>query len=340
MTLKKLAEELGISVATVSRALAGHEQIAKKTRAKVAEAAQKLGYVPNAAARQLVSGRSGFVSFILPIRDTQLVDSYLGEFITGLGEGLVDHGVDLLLATAQQGQSELSVLKHVVESGRADGVVVPRLEIADQRVAYLLERRFPFVTHGRLLDGQADYSWLDADGELAFGEAFELLYRLGHRHFALLTVSELLTFRFRRERGLAQAVARRGDPDVRLDIVSAPRFDRQARSRAIGGMLNAEARPTAIIALFDELAISVMEEAEGLGLTVPTDLSVVGYDNIVAADYTRPGLTTFDAQVRSSAAKIAHMLMRQMSGEARAAQTDLIQPELKLRGSHGPAPGA
>lgn len=297
-----------------------------------------MGYVPNAAARQLVSGRSGFVGFILPIRGANLVDSYLGEFIVGLGEGLVQHGVDLLLATAQAGQSEISVLKHVVESGRVDGVVIPRVEIADQRIAYLLDRGFPFVAHGRLMDSQDKYSWLDADGEGAFGEAFELLYGLGHRHFGLLTVSELLTFRFNRENGLARAIATRGDPSVRLDLVSAPRFDRKARSAAIQGLLKSEQRPTAIIALFDELAISVMEEAEQAGISVPNDLSVMGYDNIVAAEYTRPGLTTFDAHARTSATSIAQMLMNQINGKFETPQTSLINPELILRGSHAAAP--
>lgn len=337
-TLKELADRLGISVATVSRALAGHEQIAEKTRLRVAEAAREMGYVPNAAARQLVSGRSGFVGFVLPIRGTSLVDSYLGEFITGLGEGLVQHGVDLLLATAQEGQSEIAVLRHLVESGRADGVVIPRVEIADQRITYLMERGFPFVAHGRMLDPPGRYSWLDADGESAFSSAFELLYDHGHRHFGLLTVSELLTFRFNRENGLARAIARRGDPDIRLDIVSAPRFDRRARTAAIQGLLNAERRPTAIIALFDELAISVLEEAEQAGLSVPDDLSVVGYDNIVAAEYTRPGLTTFDAHARNSATTIAHMLMGEIENRSDAPRTTLIRPELILRGSHAFAP--
>lgn len=337
-TLKGLADRLGISITTVSRALAGHEQIAQKTRLRVAEAAREIGYVPNAAARQLVSGLSGFAGFILPIRNATLVDPYLGDFIAGLGEGLVQHGVDLLLATAQKGQTELAVLKHMVESGRADGLVIPRVEVDDPRVTYLIERGFPFVAHGRLLKDDATYSWLDADGESAFAEAFDMLYALGHRHFGLLTVSELLTFRFIRESGLAKAMARRADPDVRLDTVSAPRFDKKARAVAISNLLHATPRPTAIIALFDELAISTLDAAEAAGLDVPADLSVVGYDNFVAANYTRPGLTTFDAHARSSATQIAHMLVDVIGAKDGEPRTKLIRPELMQRGSHGPAP--
>jgi DNA-binding LacI/PurR family transcriptional regulator len=123
---------------------------------------------------------------VLPIRGPNLVDSFLGEFVTGLGEGLVPHGTDLILAAAAVGQSELSVLRHLVESGRADGVVVTRIAEIDERLAYLRERNFPFIAHGRLLDADFPYNWLDTDGAHAFGEAFDMLYNLSHRHFGLV----------------------------------------------------------------------------------------------------------------------------------------------------------
>jgi len=337
-TLKELANELDISITTVSRALAGHEAIALKTRQRVLEAARAHGYVPNVAARHLVSGRSGFVGFILPIRGPNFVDAYVGEFITGLGEGLVEHGVDLFIATSQPGQSELSVLKHIVESGRADGLVVPRIAENDERVIYLMERGFPFVAHGRLLDDSKSYNWLDSDSVTAFSEAFELLYALGHRHFGLVSITDPMTFRHLRERGLREAIARRGDPAVRLDIVAAPRFDRGASVAAINDLLNRPKRPTAILGLFDELALTVMEEAARSGLSIPRDLSVVGFDNITASAYAPPGLTTFETHTRGAAREIAHMLISAIDKKDEAPLTRLIRPTLVARASHGPAP--
>lgn len=337
-TLKELAASLDLSITTVSRALAGHEQIALKTRERVAQAARQVGYVPNTAARTLVSGRSGFVGLVLPIRGPNLVDSFLGEFVTGLGEGLVSHGADLILATAALGQSELSVLRHVVESGRADGVVVTRIAEVDERLAYLRERGFPFVAHGRLLDSDFAYNWLDTDGAHAFGEAFDMLYDLGHRHFGLVTISEPMTFRHLRQDGLAAAIGRRGDPSVRLDVATAPRFDRGARIQAVNRMLQQPERPTAVIALFDELALTVMEEAARAGLSVPRDLSVIGFDNVVASAYAPPGLTTFDASIRQCAREIADMLLTVIADKPAAPLTRLIRPTLVPRASHGPAP--
>ena len=337
-TLRELAERLDVSITTVSRALAGHEQIALKTRERVAQAARELGYVPNRAARQLVSGRSGFVGFLMPIRGPNFVDSYLGEFITGLGEGLVSHGLDLFLATVQQGQNELEVLRHVVESGRADGVVVPRVAEADARLAYLSMQGFPSISHGRLHDPQTPHNWLDSDGEAAFGEAFDLLYDHGHRHIGLVTISDRMTFRRYREAGLKNAIARRGDPSVRLSVADFPRFDREACISTINTMLHSEDRPTAMIGLFDEIAITILEQAAKAGLSVPDNLSVIGFDNVTAGAYAPPGLTTFDAKIRSSARDIAHLLVEIIENRATEPVSRLVRPDLVLRASHGPAP--
>lgn len=339
LTLRELAGKLDVSVATVSRALAGDQAIALKTRERVTEAARRYGYVPNVAARQLVSGRSGFVGFIMPVRGPNFIDAYLGEFLTGLGEGLVEHGIDLFIATVQAGRPELSVLRHVVESGRADGVVVPRIGETDERLQYLIERGFPCVAHGRLLDSTARYNWLDSDSVLAFGEAFDLLYDLGHRHFGLVSITDAMTFRHMRERGLREAMARRGDPSVTLDVAGAPRFDRGATVAAVNSLIHREHRPTAILGLFDELALTVMEEAARAGLSIPRDLSVVGFDNITAAAYAPPGLTTFEARTRESAREIAGMLVEVIEKKPAEPMTRLIRPTFVPRASHGPVPG-
>ncbi len=340
ITLRELASRLDVSVGTVSRALSGDTAIALKTRERVAKAARDFGYVPNMAARQLVSGRSGFVGFVIPVRGPNFIDSYLGEFLTGLGEGLVEHGMDLFIATVPAGRSELSVLRHVVESGRADGVVVPRIGEADERLAYLMERDIPFVAHGRLLDSSAAFNWLDADSVSAFGEAFDLLYDLGHRHFGLVSISDPMTFRHLRERGLRDAIARRGDPSVILDVVSAPRFDRGATVAAVNTMIHSQRRPTAMLGLFDELALTIMEEASRAGLSIPRDLSVVGFDNITAAAYAPPGLTTFEARTRDSAREIAGMLATVIEKKPPVPLTRLVAPKLVVRSSHGPVPEA
>lgn len=335
-TLKTLAAELGLSITTVSRALTGYSDVAAATRARVIAAAEAADYVPNSAAKMLVTGRSGFVGFLLPLRDTQTFDPFLGEYIAGLSAGLAQRGRDLFMATVASTQSELTVLQHIVESGRADAMVLTRIAEHDERVDYLVKRGFPFVAHGRTLNHDA-YSWIDTDGEQAFSELFAWLYDLGHRSIGLLSIAEPMTFRRYREDGLRSAIDQCGDDSVTLTTQQVPRFDNQTWRAAIQAMLTKADRPTAIVALTDELALSVLELAAELGIDVPGSLTVTGYDNIPTARYSTPSLTTFDQSIRTTAQQMGGLLVDVLDS-ADGIQQKLVSPTLIKRESHGPAP--
>ena len=339
-TLRQLAQELDLSVATVSRALGGYEDIALKTRERVAAKAKEIGYVPNSAGRMLVSGRSGFVSLVVPASGPAFLDSFIGQFVLGLGEGLATHGADLFISIASDGRSELDVIRTLVSSGRADGLVLTRITEDDERVRFLAERDVPFVAHGRLVDSEISYAWLDTDGAAAFGEAFERLYALGHRRFGLVTIAERMNARREREAGLQRAIAASSDPSVSLRIIRQPRDDLDAVRGDVAAMLTGDDRPTAVIGLFDELALIVMQEATRLGIAIPGDLSVIGFDNLTAAGLASPGLTTFDQDVRGSARRIADMIQIAMERSAERPLTRLTTPKFVARGSHGPVPGS
>jgi LacI family transcriptional regulator len=339
-TIKDVALALGVSPATVSRALADNTRIPKDTRLRVAQMAEQLGYVANRAAQSLVSGRSaGFVGLVLTDPGYGREDSYLSEFISGLGNGLTELGLDLFVSAIPHGQSELSVIRNIVTTRRADGLILARTAEVDKRVDYLLERRFPFVTHGRVLGGDGLFPWVDTDGEAAFAEAFDLLYCLGHRRFALMTIEEPMMFRLHRTEGLHRAISARGDASVSLKIVTAPRNDPALRREAIRRMLADPERPTAILTLFDGLALSVLAEAGAMGLSVPLDLSIIGFDNIASSAHARPGLTTFDSDTVGAGRMLAQMLAERIAAGVEApARTTLIAPKLVLRASHGLAP--
>ncbi len=337
-TLKQLAQELDLSVATVSRALGGYEDIALKTRQRVAAKAKEIGYVPNSAGRMLVSGRSGFVGLVVPASGPAFLDRFIGQFVLGLGEGLAAHGVDLFMSIASEGRSELDVIRDLISSGRADGLVLTRIAEDDERVRFLAERDVPFVAHGRLVDSEISYSWLDTDGATAFAQAFERLYALGHRRFGLVTIAERMNARREREAGLQSAIAAEGNPAVSLQVIRQPRDNLDAVHSDVAAMLTGDDRPTAVIGLFDELALIVMQEATRLGIAIPGDLSVIGFDNLTAADLASPSLSTFDQDVRGSARKISGMIQIAMERSAERPLTHLMTPKFVARGSHGPAP--
>ncbi|MGL4234808.1 LacI family DNA-binding transcriptional regulator [Tabrizicola sp.] len=338
-TIKDIARTLGLAPSTVSRALAGHPRIPEATRERVRQLAGELGYMPNRAAQSLVGKRnSGFAGLVLTDPGYGREDSYLGEFLSGLGQGLGSQGIDLFLAAIPEGQSELSVIRNIVASRRADGLILGRTSEVDPRVDFLIAAGFPFVTHGRVAAETSPYDWVDTDGFTTSGEAFDMLYELGHRRFALLTIEELMTFRLHRTEGLLRAIERRGDPSVTLSIVTSPRYDSVRRKQVIHDMLTGMPRPTAVLAMFDGLALAVLQEAEQLSLSVPGELSVIGFDNIASAAMARPGLTTFDSDVDFAARECARMLVARIANPGLAPQTHLIRPRLVPRASHGPAP--
>ena len=340
VTIKDLAAALGVSAATVSRALADNPRIPEATRERVRAAAASLGYAANRAAQNLVKGGgSGFVGLVLTDPGYGREDSYLSEFITGLGKGLSDLDVDLFVSAVPEGKSELSVIENIVRSQRADGLVLARTSETDPRVDFLQRQGLPFVTHGRVLADDMAFPWVDTDGHTAFAEAFAMLYALGHRHFSLLTIEEPMMFRQHRTEGLRAAIEAAGDPDLRLTIATAPRYAPQRRAEVIGEMLSRPDRPTAVLCLFDGLALSVLAEAGAMGLSVPRDLSVIGFDNITSAAHARPGLTTFDSDTIEGGRRLAQMLVERIAtGVEAPARSHLIAPQLILRGSHGPAP--
>ncbi len=336
--LRELASDLGVSITTVSRALAGYSDVSEATRARVIAAAEAHGYVPSRVGRMLVSGRTDFIGMVLPVRDGHLMDSFLGEFVAGLSEGLTERGRDLFIATASRQQGEADVVRHIVDSDRADAIVLNRTEIDDRRVHVLVGRQFPFVAHGRLLDSANDFAWFDTDGEAAFADAARMLIGLGHRRFGLVTIDEPFTFAHLRRRGLEQALAEAGLKLPPTAVRSVPMIDPAAAEAAAHELISIAPRPTAIFGVTDSQAIAVLKAAAARSLAVPAGLSVIGFDDLPIAAYARPALSTFDQHARESAATIAGMVTDMLDNGPQSVTSRLIKPEFAARASHGPAP--
>ena len=336
-TLKQLAAELNLSVTTVSRALGGYSDVAATTRDRVVYAAGRAGYVPNSGGRMLVTGRSRFVGFQLPIRQSQPPYPILAELITQLTESMTDLGLDLVLIKPPNDPMDIANLERVVQSGRIDGIILTRPIENDARARYLALQQFPFVTYGRVPALTVPYSWYDTDGYTAYEDAFRLLYNLGHRRFGFVFMEEPLSFKYYRERGLDHALSQQGDGKVNLVKVKIPWLDTHSRNEAIAQMLAKPDRPTAVLAVTDEIAWSVVTEARKVGIAIPNQLSVIGFDNSSTTQVRSLGLTTYDQSVRNSAANIANLLALQLNQESHC-DNRLFVPQLVNRSSHGPAP--
>lgn len=202
-TLKSIAEMSGLAVATVSRALANDPKIAKATRARVAKVAVSVGYEPDRAARRLRTGRTMVINLMLDPHFEVL--GFGNAMLVGMSTALKASGYNLVVTPHFSEVDALVPIKHIVTNRQADGVLFTRTAPFDERVRFLLERRFPFVSHGRT-EFSAPHSWVDFDNEdFAYRAALRLVKKDCQR-ICMILPPETLTFRQHLHYGLMRAV--------------------------------------------------------------------------------------------------------------------------------------
>ncbi len=339
-TLKDISAELGLSVATVSRALNGFPEVNTKTRDKVQEAADRLGYRPNRTAQRLVTGRSGMVGMIVKIRPDLSADQTFVEILTGLTAALAARDTDLVLAVDQD-PDPVAAYKKMLERDMLDGFILNAPVPQDPRVDFLTHAGVPFVMHGQCRNDAA-YPFYSIDNQGVSVEAVDLLTALGHQRIALLNGDLTHSYAADRLAGFALAMRNAGLRVPEAFMTSAPPSEDYGYAQALAMLAGQHgAAPTAFVCASTLIAAGVMRAVADRGLRVPEDVSIVAHDD--ALPQTRainfsPALTVTRAPLRDSCVPLANHLIDHINGaEARTLQT-LFRAELILRGSTGPVP--
>jgi LacI family transcriptional regulator len=330
----ELARSLGLSTYTVSRALNGHGDVAAATRDRVVVAAQAIGYTPNALGRTLRRGRSDAVGFLLTPSPAGLVDSYFLPLLTGLDAVLSPAGYALLVAGAAPDEQEIETLHRLVEGRRVDAVILTRVRVDDPRAAYLRRQGFPFTMLGR--DGdRPETPFVDADHRTSGRIATAWLTARGHRRIALINTPAQVNGSRQRLLGWQEVLAESG-------LAADPAWHRcgdytaESGCRETRALLALSPRPTAILCGNDEMAFGAAGAVRAAGLSVGSDISIIGCDDIPIAVLANPPLTTFRTSLRPFGEILARQVLALLRGEMPPSQLGV--PELVERGSAGPAP--
>lgn len=333
MTLRELARHLNLSITTVSRALAGYDDVSDATRQRVREAAERLGYQPNPLGQRLRSGRTEAVGLVIPASNGHLGDPYFLELAASLGESLRDHGLDLLVTACRPGPEELEIYRHLVEGRRVDGMVVARTRRWDERIAYLAEKGVPFVCYGRS-ETPALFPYLDGDGEHGFRVATEHLLKCGHQRIGLINSPEYLNFTHHRQRGYVLALGEAGiahDPS----LIEHGDLTEESGYSAAKRLLQLNQPPTALLCANDWMAVGAIHAVRKGGMWPGKDISIIGYDDLPVARFTDPPLTTLRQPIRGSGQRLADMLIAHMGGTPAESLQEVHLPELIIRSSVG-----
>lgn len=333
-TLKSLATELGLSITTVSRALANYPEVSARTRDQVRAAAQRVGYVPNQTARRLVTGRTNAIGIVLPSPsdDPYVNDPFINELLRHIAHALQRlPQLDLVVSYAHSDQDTLDIYKRFVQGGRVDAFFIARTLVRDERVEYLLQQGIPFVCHGRTQIAD-QHAWVDTDARRGFAAATEHLLALGHRRIVLLNLpAQYFTARLRAD-GYAAAMQVAGLEVVVNDCELSMRSGYEVAA----ALLRHPNPPTALVCATDIIAVGAMRAIRESGQTPGKRISVIGTDNLALVRLLEPNLASVTYSYQRLGRVMVSMLERQLANREILPEHQLIDFQLIERGSLGP----
>ncbi len=341
MNLKELSSQLGLSQTTVSRALNGYPEVSESTRQRVMTAAEQFNYAPSTRAKGLATGKALAIGHVIPTtKSHEMVNPIFADFIAGAGEEYARQGYEMILSVLDNDDHEHKVYQSLKSRRAVDGVVVHAPKMDDARIPLLTDLDLPFVVHGRASGVKQPYSWLDVNNRSAFSRATDFLYDLGHRRIALLNGNEQMDFAMRRRRGFEDALAAKGlTPDPAL--MRSDEMTEDFGYAATRQMLAMDQPPTAILTSSMIIALGVRRAIEELGLKMGRDVSIITHDDRLSylpngGDV--PVFTATRSSVRDAGRQLAAMLLQIIAEPDTSPMHTLLEAELTVGQSTGPAP--
>jgi len=329
VTIQDVARAAGVSVTTVSRVLDEKDDVSAATYAKVKGAIDELGYASGLAARSLRSFHTNVIGLILP----DLYQSFNIEVARGVYSAATEHDFDLLVYTGRQQEDEGRAKWEQEQVALINGSITDGIVVAAPYALHL-KTDYPLVAvdpHNE----SAEFPTVMSTNRIGVMDAMEYLTTLGHRRIGFINGRTDLTSAWRRATGYQDGLAKAGIP-FDADIVMDGDYTREAGYLGALKLLAQPERVTAILAANDDSAVGVLDAAKAMGLSVPDDVSVVGFDNIPAAAVTEPSLTTVDQSIEEMGYIAANMLLDLIDGKPLDEQVRKVETQLVVRRSCAP----
>jgi DNA-binding LacI/PurR family transcriptional regulator len=331
-TLEQVAALAGVSRATVSRVVNGSPKVSPVVRAQVERAVAKLGYVPNRAARSLVTRRADSVALVVSEPHARFFsEPFFAGMVRGVSAALAETGVQLLLLIARA-PPDRGWLERYVVGGHVDGVLLASLHGDDPLPGTLERAGVPAVLIGRPVDQAAPGSYVDADNRGGAGKAVGHLARRGRRRIATITGSLDMGVGQDRLEGYRDGLAAAGLAGAG-DLVETGDFTEEGGAAAMDRLLERPGDPVdAVFAASDLMAAGALRALRAAGRRVPEDVAVVGFEDSAVARYAQPPLTTVRQPIEEMGRQATRLLLAQVAGEAGGMHL-ILDTELVVRAS-------
>lgn len=316
--IRRLAEHLNISIGTVSRALNGRPDVNEATRERVLNAAKELGYVANQSGRNLRQGNTNVIGFTIEsgLDTAGNSDNFFLGVYAGVQHVLRRHNLDLVVLPCPTDENPLQYLQRMVARRAVDGMIITATHKVDERIDLLLKTHVPFITLGRSNSG-AHYPWIDLDFDGVANRAIDRLVAKGHRHIAVGLPSNDINLGYVFFEGYRAALARHNlsfDPAFVFRVASTEQGGYQLAHQ----LLAAERRPTAIVLVYEMMAIGMYRRLSEAGLVPGRDLSIIAFREPAFARFLSPSLTCFRTSLIDLGISLGESLLAVMPAFAEA----------------------
>jgi len=295
VTSNDIAEAAGVSRTTVSFVLNGKEEtgISAETKARVLATAASLGYVPNSAARMLVSGRSRTLGLVLAHGDLMTLDAYAPPLMFGISRVCNSMGYKLLVEAVEDDRRGNGYVD-LVKSKRIDALIVLNSSAEDQELLHLIDGQFPVVLIGTI--GHPKENAVRSHADRGAERATRHLLNLGHRRIAHITYAPI-RYKGALDRCRSyQRALKKGGGQSDENLIGFGDFSIESGYSAMRKLLRRDRRFTALFAGNDTIAVGAIAALREAGLSIPGDVAVVGFDDLPIASYCQPALTTIKTE--------------------------------------------
>jgi len=322
-TLKTIARLSGLAVPTVSRALADAPDIGKDTKARIRDIARQIGYRPNRAGVRLRTGRTNVISLVMSTEHDMM--NHTARLISSVTSAIRHTPYHMIITPYFPDEDPMVPIRYIVETGSADGLIINQTEPDDARVRYLMDNKFPFVTHGRtsLSDRHA---YFDYDNT-AFGAlAVQALAKRGRKRIAMLAPPLSQTYAQHMVTGATQAAA---DLGVDFQVIQGAdaQCDNPVIEQAMGPLFDTATPPDGLIAPSIGGCVTMISSVETMGGVLTRDFDIVAKEAISFLRRFRAGIMVVHEDIDLAGDFLARALLHRIKSPTEPPMQQLVHPD-------------
>jgi len=331
VTIRDVAREARVSVATVSRVFNGGGPVAEETRLRIRDVAKTLRYVPHGGARSLITSKTTAIGVLLP----DLYGEFFSEVIRGIDIAARRSGYHLIVSSSHNDKAEIEAAMRAMR-GRVDGVIIMSPDIDAQALMANLPASHPVVLLNCAIRG-ATFDSVNIDNSRGARAIVRHLISHGHTRIAIIAGANRNVDGHERQLGY-RAALRDASLDRNVQWETPGNFTEDSGFEAAKSLLKLRSRPTAIFAANDSMAIGALSALRESGVSVPEEIAVAGFDDIPIARHVNPPLTSVHVPIAELGERATEKLIDALThGDRHVSRQDVLGTTLVIRSSCGPA---